>query len=117
MRIHAIFSLCFIALVACTSAQRCIAPSKFVFIFSSVIGILKKIIIFPFYFILYFTGQPNCLGGRNVGLGGRGCIQRIMWYWNQRTMACEPMRYLGCRGSNNRWCTKVLCEQACRRRN
>ncbi|TMW44657.1 hypothetical protein DOY81_010263 [Sarcophaga bullata] len=84
MRIVALFLLCFIALVAYTSAQCPGAPRT-----------------------------PNCAGGRDEGRGGFRCVQRTMWYWNGRS--CQPMRYHGCFGNNNRYCTQAACNQRCRR--
>ncbi|KNC21924.1 hypothetical protein FF38_12133 [Lucilia cuprina] len=82
-----IFTLLLVALVAYTSAQRCVGPRA-----------------------------PSCAGPRNVGRGGRGCTARTMWHWDPSTRHCREMRYLGCGGNNNRWCTRSACEQRCRSR-
>ncbi|XP_037931116.1 kunitz-type protease inhibitor 3-like [Teleopsis dalmanni] len=62
----------------------------------------------------------QCRGGKNEGRGGRGCSRnanRRMWYYNRVSGRCEPMRYLGCGGNNNRYCSKIRCENRCIRRN
>ncbi|XP_046811361.1 kunitz-type serine protease inhibitor A-like [Lucilia cuprina] len=81
-----ILSLLLLALVAYTSAQNC---------------------------------NPNttsCSGGRNVGRSGRGCLARNMWYYDARLRQCREMRYLGCGGNRNRWCTRIACVRRCHRR-
>ncbi|TMW41312.1 hypothetical protein DOY81_013608, partial [Sarcophaga bullata] len=56
---------------------------------------------------------PNCVGGRSVGHRGSGCMPRTMYYFDINNHICLPVRYLGCGGNNNRWCTKASCEQRC----
>ncbi|XP_023296756.2 male accessory gland serine protease inhibitor-like [Lucilia cuprina] len=88
MKFLHILSLLLVALVAYTSAQRCVGRPR----------------------------NPSCTGPRNVGRRGRGCTPRTMWYYDARGRQCREMRYLGCAGNNNRWCTRAACEQRCRRR-
>lgn len=63
-----------------------------------------------------FSGNASCRGGRNVGRGGRGCVPTNMWYYDARLRQCRQMRYLGCGGNTNRWCTRVACARNCGRR-
>ncbi|KAM7343783.1 U-actitoxin-Avd3o-like [Cochliomyia hominivorax] len=82
-----IFALFLVTLIAYTSAQGCRgAPAN-----------------------------PSCAGGRNVGRRGRRCRASSVWYYNTRNRRCERIRYLGCRGNNNRWCSQAACHQGCRR--
>ncbi|XP_046803319.1 proteinase inhibitor-like [Lucilia cuprina] len=59
--------------------------------------------------------SPACTGSRSGGWPGRRCFARIMWNYDTRTRQCQPFHYWGCGGSNNRWCTREICEQRCRR--
>ncbi|KAI8121625.1 hypothetical protein FF38_06553 [Lucilia cuprina] len=59
---------------------------------------------------------PACAGSRNDGRGGRGCVSRRMWYWDGRSRQCREMRYMGCGGNSNRWCSWAACQRRCRRR-
>ncbi|XP_030373276.1 male accessory gland serine protease inhibitor-like [Scaptodrosophila lebanonensis] len=60
-----------------------------------------------------------CTGGRDEGnANGRLCgltSQDPMWYYNSRQRTCIRMRYRGCGGNNNRYCTNADCLQRCRR--
>ncbi|XP_037826509.1 male accessory gland serine protease inhibitor-like [Lucilia sericata] len=55
----------------------------------------------------------TCVGPRNTGRICRGCLPSIMWYYDGRQ--CHEMRFLGASGNSNRWCTRAICEQRCRR--
>ncbi|XP_023296758.2 male accessory gland serine protease inhibitor-like [Lucilia cuprina] len=88
MKFLHILTLLLVALVAYTSAQRCVGRPR----------------------------NPSCTGARNVGRRGRGCTPRTMWHYDARSRKCRELRYLGCGGNNNRWCTRAACEQRCRRR-
>lgn len=37
-----------------------------------------------------------------------------MWYYSRNGGECRPMRYFGCGGNGNRYCTKQDCERRCR---
>ncbi|XP_037826508.1 kappaPI-actitoxin-Avd3c-like [Lucilia sericata] len=88
MKLLYILSFLLVALVTCCSAQNCRGT----------------------------PANPSCVGGRNVGRGrGRRCRPQNVWYYDARTRRCQRMRYLGCRGNNNRWCNQAICEQRCRR--
>ncbi|XP_046809502.1 male accessory gland serine protease inhibitor-like [Lucilia cuprina] len=54
-----------------------------------------------------------CTGPRNIGRICRGCLPSNMWYYDGRQ--CREMRFLGAGGNSNRWCTRAICEQRCRR--
>nr|XP_016997448.1 PI-actitoxin-Axm2b [Drosophila takahashii] len=67
------------------------------------------------------VGRPrlrqNCIGGRNEGRGGGQCrasAMNEMWYYNQRSRRCIKMRYLGCGGNRNRYCSLRHCQSSCR---
>ncbi|XP_046809500.1 male accessory gland serine protease inhibitor-like [Lucilia cuprina] len=85
MKLTLILSLLVIALVACTSACRGSPRS------------------------------PSCIGERNTGRTCRGCRRSIMWWYDPRTNQCRLLPYLGSGGNNNRWCTRSICNQRCRR--
>ncbi|XP_037940701.1 kappaPI-actitoxin-Avd3c-like [Teleopsis dalmanni] len=90
MRFTLVFVLLLVVIVACTQAQNC-------------------------------RGKPRrlqCRGPKNEGRGGRGCNRNAnprMWYYNTRSRRCEEMRYLGCAGNNNRFCTRNECQRRCTR--
>ncbi|XP_039485293.1 uncharacterized protein LOC120447798 [Drosophila santomea] len=55
-----------------------------------------------------FSGNPTCFGPRNIGTPlGLACALRFM------PRRCEPMPYLGCGGSNNRFCSLQDCRINC----
>ncbi|XP_054733760.1 kunitz-type serine protease inhibitor homolog alpha-dendrotoxin-like [Anastrepha obliqua] len=58
---------------------------------------------------------PNqlCLKPKNAGTTGRGCRPSQMWYFNERTQTCERLKYLGCGGNENRYCTYDGCINTC----
>ncbi|XP_033165220.1 PI-actitoxin-Axm2b [Drosophila mauritiana] len=61
-------------------------------------------------------GRQNCDGGKHEGFGGRDCRRRAMdemWYYNQRTGKCLKMKYLGCGGNQNRYCSLRHCQRSC----
>ncbi|KRK05244.1 uncharacterized protein Dyak_GE28236 [Drosophila yakuba] len=64
-----------------------------------------------------FSGNPTCFGPRNIGTPlGFACALRFMplvWYFNGESRRCEPMPYLGCGGSNNRFCSLQDCRINC----
>ncbi|XP_065369341.1 kunitz-type serine protease inhibitor homolog beta-bungarotoxin B1 chain, major component-like [Calliphora vicina] len=69
--------------------------------------------------VAYTSAQrcnPTCFGNRDVGQGGRNCVPRTMWHYDARIRQCREMRYLGCGGNNNLWCTRAACDRSCRRR-
>ncbi|XP_011296052.1 kappaPI-actitoxin-Avd3c-like [Musca domestica] len=76
-----------LAFLACVSAQACVGRPR----------------------------NPSCSGPRDLGIRGRRCTPRTMWYYDPRDRQCKEMRYRGCRGNNNRHCTKAACERQCRR--
>ncbi|XP_037729583.1 U-actitoxin-Avd3q-like [Drosophila subpulchrella] len=58
----------------------------------------------------------NCERGKNEGLSGWNCqryAMKEMWYWDQRSRKCRKMRYLGCRGNKNRYCSLSHCQRLC----
>ncbi|SPP84601.1 blast:BPTI/Kunitz domain-containing protein [Drosophila guanche] len=68
-------------------------------------------------------GRPArqlCTGGRNEGhRRHRSCQASFMpemWWYNARVRDCQKMRYLGCGGNNNRYCSLASCRRQCRRR-
>ncbi|KAI8115928.1 U-actitoxin-Avd3s [Lucilia cuprina] len=88
MQVLHILSLLLVALVAYTSAQGCPGSPR----------------------------NPSCVGPRNEGRRGWRCQARMMWWYNASIRQCQIMPYWGCWGNNNRWCTRAICEQRCRRR-
>ncbi|KAH8415272.1 hypothetical protein KR222_010100, partial [Zaprionus bogoriensis] len=60
-----------------------------------------------------------CTGGRNEGnRRGRTCGRNAnnrMWYYDQRSRSCQRMRYLGCGGNRNRYCSLDECRRRCLR--
>ncbi|KAH8379196.1 hypothetical protein KR009_003573 [Drosophila setifemur] len=67
-------------------------------------------------------GRPvfqRCTGGRDSGNNnGRHCIVSAMtemWFYDSRGRNCHAMRYLGCGGNGNRYCSKNECLRNCRR--
>ncbi|XP_016958935.2 PI-actitoxin-Axm2b-like [Drosophila biarmipes] len=70
----------------------------------------------------FCQGRPVfqvCTGGRDEGnSNGRFCgasSQNEMWFYNSRNRNCEKMRYRGCGGNNNRYCSNQDCLEKCRR--
>ncbi|KQS38498.1 PI-actitoxin-Axm2b [Drosophila erecta] len=65
------------------------------------------------------NGRPrgqNCVGRKNEGRGGGDCHRNAMdemWYFNQRTGKCTKMKYLGCGGNKNRYCSLRHCQSSC----
>ncbi|TMW41832.1 hypothetical protein DOY81_013088 [Sarcophaga bullata] len=88
MKFITLFTLLLIAFVGYTSAQTCVG----------------------------MPNNPGCTGPRDFGHRGSGCVARTMWYYNTRLLRCQPLNYLGCGGTNNRWCTLASCRQRCERR-
>ncbi|KPU78765.1 uncharacterized protein Dana_GF27831 [Drosophila ananassae] len=37
-----------------------------------------------------------------------------MWYFDSRARDCRTMKYLGCGGNNNRYCSRDHCRRKCR---
>lgn len=37
-----------------------------------------------------------------------------LWYYSLNGNECRPMRYYGCGGNGNRYCSKDDCERTCR---
>ncbi|KAH8352110.1 hypothetical protein KR084_002017 [Drosophila pseudotakahashii] len=65
--------------------------------------------------------HPDCHGGKDEGVRHKHhCTNSQpndeMWYYNRQTNQCLKMRYLGCGGNNNRYCSLVSCQRACIRR-
>ncbi|XP_039965358.1 PI-actitoxin-Axm2b-like [Bactrocera neohumeralis] len=61
-------------------------------------------------------GKPPtqlCLKPMNVGTKGRSCRPKQMWYFNERAQKCERLKYLGCGGNENRFCTLSGCQNSC----
>ncbi|KAH8288840.1 hypothetical protein KR054_010674 [Drosophila jambulina] len=65
-------------------------------------------------------GSPRnqtCIGGRDEGhRNGRNCRRSAMpemWYFNRRTRDCVKMRYHGCGGNRNRYCSIRSCRRSC----
>ncbi|XP_016974785.2 boophilin-H2-like [Drosophila rhopaloa] len=60
-----------------------------------------------------------CTGNRDEGNNnGRWCgltAMNEMWFFNSRNRNCEKMRYRGCGGNNNRYCSVQDCQTKCRR--
>ncbi|XP_026847612.1 kappaPI-actitoxin-Avd3d-like [Drosophila persimilis] len=80
-------------------------------------------------YVAYTSAQDNCIGrpvfqvctgGRDEGHNrSRRCAARFMremWWYNTRARDCQKMRYLGCGGNNNRYCSLDSCRRKCRRR-
>ncbi|XP_046809498.1 major allergen Ani s 1-like [Lucilia cuprina] len=88
MKFIHILSLLLVALVACTMAQNCPGSPR----------------------------NPSCNGQRNIGNRCRRCRRSVMWWYDSRSNQCRDILYLGSRGNDNRWCSKEICEQRCRRR-
>ncbi|KAI8041109.1 hypothetical protein M5D96_005361 [Drosophila gunungcola] len=68
------------------------------------------------------VGRPInqvCTGNQDEGNSNtRWCgvtAMNEMWYWSSRTRKCEKMRYRGCGGNNNRYCSNRDCTLKCRR--
>ncbi|XP_017073669.2 PI-actitoxin-Axm2b [Drosophila eugracilis] len=66
------------------------------------------------------VGRPrnrqNCLGGKHEGHGGGECRRSAMhemWYWDQGSRKCLKMKYLGCGGNRNRYCSLRHCQSSC----
>ncbi|XP_041565357.1 kunitz-type serine protease inhibitor LmKTT-1a [Drosophila elegans] len=66
------------------------------------------------------VGRPNnqnCIGGKHEGHGRvsscRGNAMDEMWYYNQRSRKCLKMKYLGCGGNRNRYCSLRHCQSSC----
>ncbi|XP_043654012.1 kunitz-type serine protease inhibitor homolog alpha-dendrotoxin [Drosophila teissieri] len=62
------------------------------------------------------SGRQNCVGGKNEGRGGGHCHRTAMdemWYYNQRSGRCIKMKYLGCGGNQNRYCSLRHCQRSC----
>ncbi|KAH8234870.1 hypothetical protein KR032_004630 [Drosophila birchii] len=78
-------------------------------------------------YVAYTSGQDFCLGRPVIQVcqGGRDegnanlwtCHARNqeMWFYNSRTRSCNKMRYRGCGGNNNRYCSDNHCRRVCRR--
>ncbi|XP_033232773.1 male accessory gland serine protease inhibitor-like [Drosophila pseudoobscura] len=80
-------------------------------------------------YVAHTSGQVNCrgrpaiqacTGGRHEGHNrNRSCPARfmpVMWWYNPRVRDCQTMRYLGCGGNNNRYCSLADCRRRCIRR-
>ncbi|EDW52201.1 kappaPI-actitoxin-Avd3c [Drosophila sechellia] len=68
-------------------------------------------------------GRPHhqdCLNGKDEGVErARHCDRDPnpeMWYYNRNENRCIKMRYLGCEGNRNRYCTLNDCQRKCVRR-
>ncbi|BFF90046.1 BPTI/Kunitz domain-containing protein-like [Drosophila madeirensis] len=79
-------------------------------------------------YVAHISAQDNCrgrpvtqvcTGGRHEGHSRhRACRARFMpemWWYNARARDCQKMRYLGCGGNNNRYCSLASCRRQCRR--
>ncbi|EDW31178.1 GL20811 [Drosophila persimilis] len=78
-------------------------------------------------YVAYTSAQDNCIGrpvlqvctggkdeGNNRHWSCRPRFTQVMWYYNSRTRDCQTMRYLGCGGNNNRYCSLAHCRRKCR---
>ncbi|SPP76735.1 blast:BPTI/Kunitz domain-containing protein [Drosophila guanche] len=59
-----------------------------------------------------------CTGGRDQGHSRHfSCPARFMnemWWYDSRSRQCQKMKYLGCGGNNNRYCSLDSCRRKCR---
>ncbi|KAH8259873.1 hypothetical protein KR026_012262 [Drosophila bipectinata] len=78
-------------------------------------------------YVAYTAAQENCVGrpffqvcsgGRHNGdNNSRRCIafaMNEMWYYDSGSRSCKTMKYLGCGGNNNRYCSRDHCRRKCR---
>ncbi|KAH8312903.1 hypothetical protein KR067_001513 [Drosophila pandora] len=63
--------------------------------------------------------RQNCIRGKNEGhFEQRSCRRNAnanMWYFDERARECKKMRYHGCGGNRNRYCSLRHCRQRCPR--
>ncbi|XP_034482596.1 kunitz-type U15-theraphotoxin-Hs1g-like [Drosophila innubila] len=61
--------------------------------------------------------DQSCDGGKNIGHADlEGCslnANNEMWYYSGNS--CNKMKYLGCGGNRNRYCSKFHCVILCAR--
>ncbi|XP_017042957.1 kunitz-type serine protease inhibitor tigerin-3-like [Drosophila ficusphila] len=61
--------------------------------------------------------RQDCLNGKDEGVRHLPhCTSdpnNEMWWYSRVTNECLKMRYHGCGGNNNRYCTKLDCERRC----
>ncbi|XP_017042956.1 PI-actitoxin-Axm2b [Drosophila ficusphila] len=80
------------------------------------------------FYVAYIEAQSQCVGrpvfqvctgGRDEGnRNGRFCgvtSMNEMWFYNSGGRRCEKMKYHGCGGNNNRYCSESDCRGKCRR--
>ncbi|KAH8259427.1 hypothetical protein KR026_004132 [Drosophila bipectinata] len=64
--------------------------------------------------------RQNCIRGKDEGhFNQRACRRNAnanMWYFDERANECKKMRYHGCAGNRNRYCSLRHCNSRCRRR-
>ncbi|XP_034121869.1 chymotrypsin inhibitor SCI-I-like [Drosophila guanche] len=91
---------------------------KFIWIFAG----LALFVAHKSYAQVYCAGRPGiqlCKGLRDEGNNNRGSCHtramREMWWYNARINDCEKMRFLGCNGNNNRYCSLGSCRSRCKR--
>ncbi|XP_017138893.1 BPTI/Kunitz domain-containing protein-like [Drosophila miranda] len=70
----------------------------------------------------YCAGRPGiqlCIGDRDEGNNNRATCQeramREMWWYNARINDCQKMKFLGCNGNRNRYCSLGSCRSRCKR--
>lgn len=61
--------------------------------------------------------QKNCFMRRDEGHSQmdfcKSREQKVMWFFLADSKVCARMKYEGCGGNGNRYCTKKLCYEAC----
>ncbi|KAH8312900.1 hypothetical protein KR067_001514, partial [Drosophila pandora] len=51
--------------------------------------------------------------GNKLGITCKVRAMNRMWYYISRRKTCLKMKYLGCGGNNNRYCSMDHCLQSC----